>query len=143
MIMVDSVERRRDIVLAILRIAFGVMIASLHGLHKVVEGYRYFVSGDEWPLLHDTTQMGFPAPAAFATTAAVVQLVGGIMIAVGALTRPAAVLIAVTLLTALAFNVWTSGPDVQLAGLYALIAGVFAILGSGYWSWDRVISSDE
>ena len=137
MIVVDSFERRRDITLAMLRITFGVMIAGLHGLHKVSEGYRYFASGEEWPLLLDTMQMGFPAPAAFAASAAIVQFVGGILIAVGALTRPAAVLIGCTLLTALAFNVRTSGPDTQLAGVYALIAGLFIILGGGYWSLDR------
>ena len=41
------------------------------------------------------------------------------------------------MLTALAFNLEVSEPDVQLAGLYAVVTGAFALIGEGPWSVDR------
>ena len=126
-----------------LRIAIGALIATLHGWHKVVDGWRHTTAGAEWPLLNDTVAMGFPAPIVFATAAALSQFIGGWLMAAGLLTRVAAVLVSATLLTAVAFNVQTSGPDAQLAAVYALVSGAFVLIGGGRFSLDGYIRSGK
>lgn len=123
--------------LALLRIVTGVLVATLHGWHKVVQGWQYATSGADWPLLHDTIQLGFPLPAVFAGLATLSQFAGGWLLAIGAFTRVAALMVACTLFTALLFNVQSGGPDAQLAGLYALVTGAFVLVGGGRWSVDR------
>ena len=113
--------------LRLLRVTAGLMIAFIHGWHKVVGGYLYMSSGQDWPLLNDTMALGFPCPVFFSAIAATVQFAGGLLIAAGVATRPAAVLVAFTMMTALIFNIRTADSDAQLAGLYALIAIVVAI----------------
>ena len=116
---------------AILRITVGVLVATLHGWHKVVQGWQYLSGGGDWPLLHDTVQLGFPLPVVFAALAALSQFAGGWLLAIGACTRIAA------LLVALVFNLQSGGPDAQLAGLYALVTGTIVLTGGGRWSVDR------
>jgi uncharacterized membrane protein YphA (DoxX/SURF4 family) len=62
------------------------------------------------------------------------------MLALGIWTRVAALLVGSTLLTALAFNLKTGGPDAQLAGLYTVVMGAFVLIGGGRWSLDRRLS---
>ena len=118
----DNSEPVAESGIALLRIATGIVVAALHGWHKVVDGLHYATTGTHWPLLDDTVAMGFPLPIVFTGLAAIGQFVGGCLLAIGAYTRIAAVLVASTLLTALVFNLRTGGPDAQLAGLYALVA---------------------
>jgi putative oxidoreductase len=116
------------------------MVAVLHGWHKVAGGLQYAQLGSHWPLLDDTVAMGFPAPVLFTAVAAAIQLLGGLMLALGLCTRIVALLVASTLATALVFNLQTGGPDAQLAGLYALVTGAFVLIGGGRWSLDRRVS---
>jgi putative oxidoreductase len=127
--------------LAALRIIVGILVATFHGWHKVVQGWQYLTAGSDWPLLHDTVQLGFPLPVLFTVLAALSQLVGGWLLVFGACTRVAAFLVASTMLTATVFNLQTSGPDVQLAGLYALVTGAFVLIGGGRWSIDRYLET--
>lgn len=122
--------------LAGLRIIAGVAVATLHGWHKGVQGWQYLTKGTDWPVLHDTVQLGFPVPVVFAALAALSQFVGGWLLVVGAFTRVSAFLVASTMSTATLFNLQTGGPDVQLAGLYALVTGAFVFVGGGRWSLD-------
>ena len=122
--------RRSQLALVILRVSTGLMITGLHGAHKIVDAYRYFSLGREWPLLQDTIQLGFPFPVVFASAAAIVQFVGGLLIAGGALVRPTAWLVAVTMVSATVFNLRFGGSDAQLAGLYALVSATIAMVGS-------------
>ena len=84
--------------------------------------------------------LGFPLPALSAAIAALSQFVGGWLLAVGAFTRVAAFLVAVTMATAVVFNLQVGGPDAQLAGLYTLVTGAFVLIGGRWWSVDRVLS---
>ena len=127
--------------LAGLRIIGGVMVATLHGWHKVVQGWHYLIEGADWPLLHDTVQLGFPLPLVFTAIAALSQFLGGWLLAIGSYTRVAAFMVAATMSTATVFNLQTGGPDVQLAALYALVTGAFVLVGGGYWSVDRRLES--
>jgi len=127
--------------LAALRIIVGILVATFHGWHKVVQGWQYLTAGSDWPLLHDTVQLGFPLPVLFTVLAALSQLVGGWLLVFGAGTRVAAFLVASTMLTATVFNLQTGGPDVQLAGLYGLVTGAFVLIGGGRWSIDRYLEN--
>jgi len=127
--------------LAGLRIIAGLLVATLHGWHKVMQGWHYLTAGSDWPLLHDTVRLGFPLPVLFTVLAALSQLVGGWLLVFGACTRVAAFLVASTMLTATVFNLQTGGPDVQLAGLYALVTGAFVFIGGGRWSIDRYLDT--
>ena len=124
---ITSRVSRSELAMTVLRVSVGLMIAGLHGLHKVVDGFQYLTAGRDWPLLRDTVQLGFPLPVVFASAAAVIQLAGGLLIAAGAFTRPAALLVLITMLAAVVFNVRTGGPDAQLASLYALAIGTVAL----------------
>lgn len=130
-----------DAALTMLRVVVGVLVATLHGWHKVVQGWGYLTTGSDWPLLHDTVQLGFPLPVAFTSLAALSQFVGGWLLTMGACTRIAAFLVATTMVTALVFNLQVGGPDAQLAGLYALVTGAFVLAGGGLWSVDRQMAA--
>jgi len=125
--------------LAALRIIVGILVATFHGWHKVVQGWQYLTAGSDWPLLHDTAQIGFPLPVLFTILAALSQFLGGWLLVVGAYTRVAALMVASTMFTATVFNIQTAGPDVQLAGLYALVSVAFVLIGGGHWSIDRYL----
>jgi putative oxidoreductase len=132
-----SINRNDNVVegaIVALRVVTGVTIATAHGWHKVVQGWQYLTSGAQWPLLDDTVQLGFPAPVVLAIAAALSQFVGGWLLALGILTRLAALMVAGTMIVALLFNLWFDGPDAQLAGLYALVAATFAVTGGTRWS---------
>jgi uncharacterized membrane protein YphA (DoxX/SURF4 family) len=128
-----------DIGVGLLRVSIGVAVAYLHGWHKVTDGWRYFAAAADWPLLHDTMQLGAPWPMAFTVIAATSQFVGAGLLAIGAGTRLSALMVSATMLGAVLFNVRTGGPDAQLAALYALVTGVFVVIGGGWWSVDRVL----
>jgi len=126
------------IAFAALRASIGLAVLWLHGWHKVLDGWHYFARGAEWPLLHDTVQLGAPWPVALAVIAAASQFVGAGLLALGAATRLSAFMVLATMLGAVVFNVQTGGPDAQLAGQYGLITGVFVLAGGGWWSIDRL-----
>ena len=138
----DPAVQVSEATVAVLRIAIGLLVASLHGWHKVVDGWQHLTAGSDWPLLHDTLQLGFPLPGAFATLAALSQFFGGWLLAIGALTRIAALLVASTMFTAVVFNLQTGGADTQLAGLYGLVTAAFVLAGGGRWSIDRLFGND-
>jgi uncharacterized membrane protein YphA (DoxX/SURF4 family) len=122
-----------------LRVSIGLAVAYLHGWHKVIDGWHYFVDGADWPLLHDTVQLGAPLPVVLTVIAAASQFAGAGLLACGAATRLSAFMVSATMLGAVAFNVKTGGPDVQLAALYALVTGAFVVIGGGRWSVDRML----
>src|SRR5687767_2865037 len=80
-----------DLGLLIPRLTFGVLMALGHGLGKIYADDKFglpdrFVEGVE--------KMNFPAPTAFAWAAALTEFLGGLLLAAGLLTRPAALLLA-------------------------------------------------
>jgi putative oxidoreductase len=79
-------SRWTDVGLLILRVFSGLALALAHGLGKVPpsEGFVGRVGG-----------MGVPAPELFAWLAAFAEAGGGLLIALGLLTRPASLLVAV------------------------------------------------
>lgn len=119
-----------DLGFTILRVTAGAMMAP-HGWGKLPPTDE-FVSG--------VGEMGFPMPIVFAWVAALSEFVGGILLAVGFLTRPAAFFIAGTMATA-AFVVHADDPfsDKEMALLYLATMIAFMLAGSGRFSIDRMV----
>lgn len=117
--------------MTLLRVAAGILMAGLHGMGKVPPSEQ---------LIGGVTGLGFPAPVLFAWAAGLSELLGGIFLAIGFLTRPSAILLAITMLTA-AFGVHMADPwsVKELSFLYLVIATVFAVRGAGRWSFDNLI----
>lgn len=121
-------DTRVDAALLLLRIWFGLTLALAHGLGKVT-GLDQFTAG--------VTQMGFPAPGLLALLAALSEFLGGLLLAVGLLTRPAAIMILTTMLVA-ALKVHAADPFMkkELAFAMAIVAAAILLAGPGRYSLD-------
>lgn len=90
---------------------------------------------------------GFPAPLAWAYGVGVLELFGGVMIAVGLFTRPVALLFAIELLVFI-FGVhidkgwlWNRG-GVQYPLFLLGLTLAFLVRGGGHYSLDRLIGKE-
>ena len=119
--------------LAILRIALGITFA-LHGYQK---WFVYGISGVE----KGFTDAGIPIPGISAIVVATVELVGGLLLILGLLTRYAAILLAIVMLVALARVHLPAGFFLPQGYEYTfnLLAALIAILlaGPGAAALDR------
>ena len=121
-----------DIGLLWLRVLMGLGIAN-HGYGKVFGGkIDRFAEG--------VASMGFPVPEFFAWAASLSEFLGGICIALGLFTRPAAFFVFVTMGVA-AFIRHGADPlkRKELALAYWTISGALMFLGSGKFSLDYLI----
>jgi putative oxidoreductase len=129
----------------------GLYLALGHGLGKVMalaSGETGFVAGIE--------RLGFPQPTAFAWAAALAELLGGLLVALGCFTRLAAALAAVTMgvaaflrhkahlqgLAALGLGAHTEETiagwgDPEKALLYLIVLVAIVLVGPGAWSVDQ------
>jgi len=121
----------------ILRLVFGLGFA-VHGYQAlfVMEGAMEMMSKSiaEW---------GWPAPEAWAYLAKITELVGGVMIALGFLTRAAALACVGTMVVAIwkvhlhhPFNDLDGGPGWEMAGLYLAAFLCLLLTGGGKLSID-------
>jgi putative oxidoreductase len=139
-----SASRVGDVGLLLLRLV-GLMIAIGHGMSKVIGEGRF---GPPEQLVAGVTKMGFPMPTAFAWAAALTEFVGGIFIAVGLATRPAALALAFNMAVA-AFVAHRTDPlfmggagaAKEPAVLYLLPFAALALTGAGRYSIDRFIAA--
>lgn len=125
-----SSPRVTDAGLLLLRLWVGVVLAAQHGFGKF--GSAKFVAG----LAED----GMPAPEVFATLAALAEFVGGICIALGLLTRPAALTVVVTMgVAALVHHAPDPFGKAELAYTYGVVALMLVVTGAGRFSIDELI----
>lgn len=114
------------------RVFFGLSMAFSHGLGKVPPP-DMLVSGVE--------SMGLPMPIVFAWLAGLSEFAGGILLALGLLTRPAALFLSFTMAVAgLLVHMKDPFKVKEMALLYLTVFVMFAIRGSGRWSIDYLIS---
>ena len=121
--------------LAILRVFVGLSMALGHGLGKIPPSERFVaITGD----------LGFPVPEFFAWMAAFSEFGGGLLLALGLLTRPGAFFIWFTMLIA-AFFQHAADPfsTKEMAFLYLVITGMFVVVGSGKYGVDNLIRSRD
>jgi putative oxidoreductase len=120
-----------DGALTLLRVFAGLSLALAHGLGKLPPSER-FVAG--------VADLGFPAPALFAWAAGLSEFLGGLLVAAGLATRPAAAFACFTMLVA-AFGRHAADPfdKKELALLYAAIMLAFVLVGAGRFGLDALV----
>ena len=135
-----ATTRFGDFGLLIQRLGFGLAISIGHGWGKV---YRDGSVGMSDQFLDGVKKMEIPAPTAAAWMAALTELVGGILLAAGLLTRPVAI--------ALVFNMGVAafvahkdaplfsqgGPNKEYALLFFVAFLTFVFTGAGRFSLDK------
>jgi len=110
-----------------------VPLRVLAGLGMMTHGWPKLFEPGRWErFVGSVERMGFPLPELFAGLAALSELVGGLLLAVGMFTRPAAFFILITMLVA-AFIRHAGDPfaERELALLYAAVALGFLLQGGG------------
>jgi putative oxidoreductase len=121
-----------DAGLAAFRVVAFLLLAFLHGLGKVPpqEGFVGMVGG-----------LGFPAPVLFAWLAAIAEFGGGILIAIGLLTRPAALLVfGHFIFVVLIAHAGDGIGDRELPIIFGTAAFMYLLTGPGRYSVDALIS---
>lgn len=119
-----------DLGLLIFRLFVGLTMALAHGLGKVPPPQM---------LVDGVAGMGFPLPVAFSWGAALSELIGGLLIAVGLFTRPAAFALGMTMVVA-AFVAHAADPfeRKEMALLYLVACVLLVFQGAGRFSLDRI-----
>lgn len=123
--------RATDAGLLILRLIGGLSLALAHGLRKVPPAEQFVAT---------VAGMGFPAPHLMAWGAAVAEFGGGLLLAVGLLTRPAAALVSLHFLV-IVFHVsrGDSFGERELAVMFLMIALTLLFTGAGRYSVDGML----
>ena len=121
----------------LLRVATGALLIP-HGYGKATGG---LAGTGEW-----LTSIGYSNGPMLATIIMLVELVGGICIAVGFLTRPAAFAAMIFLLGAVqhhsANGIFWSDGGFEYPLLWAVACFFFVMRGGGRWSIDRAIGRE-
>ncbi len=114
------------------------IIRIITGLLMVYHGFEIFNSAqmNEYASWDSIKSMPFPAFWAYLGKGA--ELVGGILLTIGFMTRPAAILLALTMLF-ICFKIGNGKfwYDAQHPFLFALLSMIFFFTGPGKWSVDN------
>jgi len=121
-----------DIGILIMRVFMGLTFCLAHGLMKIQ---------DPTIAITSARRLKFPVPEAFGWAATFSEFLGGLLLALGLLTRPSAFFLACTMIVA-AFM--AHGPDPfgkkELALVYLVAMVFFLCAGGGRFSIDALIS---
>jgi putative oxidoreductase len=113
----------------VVRVVFGLTLALNHGWGKVS-------SGDLSGFAEGVARLGFPFPLFFAWCAALAEFLGGLLVAVGLLTRPAAAMAGFTMLVALYNHRADPFGKMELALLFLSVFVAAILIGGGPFSLD-------
>lgn len=115
---------------AILRVFAGLAMAFGHGFEKIPPSET---------VVEGIGQLGFPVPLLSSWMAALAEFVGGLLLALGLLTRPAAMVIGSTMIVAAFVALAGDSFEVrELALFYLVTALFFMVCGAGDLSLDRL-----
>jgi putative oxidoreductase len=124
-------EQATDLGLLIVRVFSGLALALAHGWGKVPpsQGFVGMIGG-----------MGLPAPELFAWLAALAEFGGGLLLAVGLLTRPVSfVLIVHFLVVVFLAHAGDAFGDRELPLFFLVAALLFLLAGPGRYSADAAL----
>ena len=137
-----ATTRMGDFGLFILRAGFGLAMAIGHGMGKV---YHDGSVGMSEQFLGGVRAMSLPAPTAMAWIAALTELIGGILLALGLFTRPVALALVVNM-TVAAFVAMkdaplfsTNGMNKEFPLLFLVVFLTFVFTGAGRFSFDKFL----
>lgn len=123
-----------DAMLTAVRIAMGLSLALAHGWGKIMGP-----SG----IIGQAESLGFPLPELAGWAAALSEFAGGLLLAVGLLTRPAAFFILCTMSVAIYSHVMVREDPFaggwELAFIYWMLALQFLVFGSGRFGVDKLL----
>lgn len=124
-------DRTADLGLLLFRVFVGLALAFGHGLGKLPPKPG-FVAG--------VAEMEFPAPLMFAWAAGLAEFVGGLLIAAGLMTRPAALFAGITMCVA-AFIRQAGDPftGIEKALLFLAAMVLLLLMGAGRYSLDAML----
>lgn len=124
-------SRAADAGLLVLRVFAGLAMSLTHGLAKL---------RDPSMIIGGVEKMGLPAPTLMGWLAILGEFGGGLLLALGLLTRPGAFLVANTMIVA-AFVAHARDPFrvKELALLYLAVSIFFMLTGSGRYGADALI----
>ena len=121
-----------DLGLLVLRVGVGLPLALAHGLRKLPPSPGF---------VETTGALGFPVPGLFAWAAALSEFAGGLLLAAGLLTRPAAFFVVATLSVAFfGQHAGDSFGDRERALLYIIPALALIVTGAGRYALDAVLA---
>jgi putative oxidoreductase len=134
--------RLADLAWLLLRLVVGLNLVP-HGMQKA---FGAFGGPGMEGFAGSLGKMGYPAPTLFAWLVMLTELVGGVLIAIGFLTRPASAALLVFMIMAVITH-WGRGFFWATGGFeYPLMWGVaalfFLIRGGGPYSVDRAIGKE-
>lgn len=126
-----AAEKLGDLGLMILRVFLGLTMAVAHGLPKVQNPGK---------VVDSLTKMDIPVPQVSAWLAILAEFLGGILLALGLLTRPAAFFTGFTMVVA-GFVIHASDPYKvkELAFAYLAMCLLLVFTGGGRFSVDQLI----
>ena len=123
-----SVPRWADAALVLPRVFAGLVLAVSFGAGKLPV--------PEW-FVTDVGNLGFPVPVAFAWAAVLAEVVGGVLLAFGFMTRPATASIVVTMLVAALLQKAGDPLWERLPSLFFMAVAYYGlVLGGGRYSVD-------
>lgn len=120
-----------DVLIALPRVAFGLILPLKFGLSKFPT--------PEW-FIEDVGKLGFPMPWFFAWAAVLTEVVGSFLLAAGLFTRPMAMLVIITMGVAAFVQKGPSPMWEKLPSLCFMVNAWFALLlGSGRLGLDELL----
>jgi len=120
---------------AVLRVVVGIMMIH-NGLDKLSDIENFATAYVE--------VIGLPFPIFFSYVAGLTELIGAPLLALGVLTRPAALSLLGAMVVAIYHHILVAGfsiPYLELSAIYASCFLFFLINGAGFFSVDTFISS--
>ena len=122
--------------LLVLRVVVGAVFAA-HGAQKIFE---YTLPGT----IGSFAGMGIPLPEIAAPVVAFVELIGGILLIAGLLTRPVGILLAVDMAVALVAvhlpaGLWVGEGGFEFVAVLGVVALALAFTGAGRFSLDAAL----
>lgn len=133
--LIDPRPMKTDLALLILRVVFGLAMGIAHGWGKLPVDQSFIDVID---------RLGIPAPVFFAWIAVLAEFIGGLLLVIGLLTRPAALAVLGTMLIAV-FIRYSGRPfyERELATLYSAACLALFFTGPGRYSLDHMLSSNK